>query len=601
MLAVVLAAALVSSAAHAGAEGVAAVAADERRYMFIDEVRPGMKGYGLTVFSETTIERFDAEIVSVVYGYAPQSDLILVRVAGGPLEKTGVIAGMSGSPIYIDDRIIGALAYSWPFPKEALAGITPIGEMLEIFDFGEHGEKGANAARKEGATVGWAREASLSDALPTAFSDSAAMKPIMTPMAFSGFSKEAIEFLRPQLESWGIVPVLGGSFSERLTTTDAPFTEGAAVGVQIVRGDMNATAIGTLTVKDGERVLAFGHPFMLSGPVSFPMTTAYIHTVIPSLVVSSKLGSALKPVGVLTQDRRPGVAGVIGGSPEMVPLTLRVRRRGEDTDRTFNFEIAQSPRLLPPMAGTALSSALAYAGSQTGEFTATVSYEIELEGFPTIRNHNFVSGMRGFPTLSSLGLVKDLTALMNNQFAEGLVRSVSMNVEVQEAVESANITGVRISKDVLKPGEEFELRVIMKPYMKDSIDRRYVLSIPQHFAQGQAFVQVSGAPQTAAFEQTRAPSRLQATSMEKLVKLVDEDYPGNRLDIRLLVTDPGVVVNGQEMPALHSSVLSVISNTMGKEPMGPARASVVLEKQFSLDFEVEGIVIIPITIDRRAR
>jgi len=600
ILAIVLASTLFFSAALAGAEESAA-GADRQRYMFIDEVRPGMKGYGLTVFSGTTIERFDVEIISVVYSYAPQSDLILARVTGGPLEKTGVIAGMSGSPIYIDDRIIGALAYSWPFPKDTLAGITPIGEMLEIFDFGDGGAGGAEVAGGTSTPVEWAREASFSVALPAAFSEPATMRPIMTPMAFSGFSREAIDVFRPQLEGWGVVPVLGGSFSERLTETSAPFEEGAAVGVQIVRGDMNATAIGTLTVKDGERVLAFGHPFMLSGSVDFPMTTAYIHTVIPSMVISSKLGSSLKPVGALTQDRRSGIAGIIGGLPEMVPFTLRVRRKGEDTDKIFRFEIARNPRLLPPMAGMALGSALVYAGSQTGEFTANVTYEIVPESFPPIRNDDFIAGMRGFPALSALGLVKDLAALLNNQFAEVSIRSVSMHVEVQEAVESARITGVRVSKETFKPGEDIELKVIMKPYMKDYIEKTLLLPISSHFVEGQAFVQVSAAPQTAAFEKARAPSRLQATSIEKLVKLIDEDYPGNRLDVRILITDPGLIVDGEEMSALPSSVLSVIAQSAGKEPMGPTRSSVVLEKQFFLDFEVEGIVIIPITIDRRGQ
>jgi len=601
ILAVVLAATILSPAALARAQEPAGAGADGQRYMFIDEVRPGMKGYGLTVFSATTIEKFEVEIISVIYRYAPQSDLILARVAGGPLEKTGVIAGMSGSPVYIDDRIIGALAYSWPFPKEPIAGITPIGEMLQILDFGQHAAAGAGVAREESNPVGWADEASFSIALPAAFPESVTMRPIMTPMAFSGFTREAIEFSRPRLEGWGIVPMVGGSFSEHLTTADIRFEEGAAVGVQIVRGDLNATAIGTLTVKAGEQVLAFGHPFMLSGPVNFPMTTAYIHTVIPSLVVSTKLGSALKPVGALTQDRRAGVAGVIGGLPDMVPFTLLVRNVGEDTNKTFNFEIARSRRLLPPMAGMALGSALVYAGSETGEFAANVSYEIDVEGFPTIRNDDFVSGLRGFPFLSSLGLVRDLTTLLNNQFAEVSIRSVSMSVEVREAVESARITGLRIRKDILKPGEDIELTVIMKPYMKDYLEKRFVLTIPQHFTEGQAFVQVSAAPQTATFENTRAPSRLHATNIGKLVKLVDEDYPGNRLDIRLLVPDPGVVVNGEEMPALPSSVLSVISHTMGKEPIGPSRASVALERSFPLDFEIEGIVIIPIMIDRRAR
>lgn len=332
--------------APAEAAEVAPAATDSQRYMFIDEVKPGMKGYGLTVFSGTKIERFDAEVLSILYGTDPRSNLILVRISGGPIERAGVIAGMSGSPIYMDGRIIGALAYSWTFSKEPIAGITPIDEMLRIFDFEQRSGGRAAVGREETGSAGWAQGASLSVALPVTMSESVVMRPVMTPMVFSGFSNEAMEFFRPQLEGWGIIPVVGGSFSERLAETDAPFEEGAAVGVQLVRGDMSATAIGTLTVKENGKVLAFGHPFMLSGPVDFPMTTAYVHTILPNLVVSTKVGSPLKPVGTLTQDRRTGVAGVLGGSSKMVPLTLRVKGAGGDQVQTFNFEIVRSLSLI---------------------------------------------------------------------------------------------------------------------------------------------------------------------------------------------------------------------------------------------------------------
>jgi hypothetical protein len=172
---------------------------------------------------------------------------------------------------------------------------------------------------------------------------------------------------------------------------------------------------------------------------------------------------------------------------------------------------------------------------------------------------------------------------------------------VREAVESARITGVRIRKDVLRPGEDIELKVIMKPYMRDPIDKRFVLEIPEHFPEGKAFVYVSAAPQTAAFEGMRAPHRFRPSSVEKLVELIDEDYPGNRLDIRVIVSDPGMVVNGQEMPALPSSVFSVISKSIGREPIGITRASVMLEEQFFLDFAIGGAIVIPIEIDRKAR
>lgn len=603
LAAIVLVTTLLFACAFARAEAAETEPAspNSQKYMFIDEVKPGMKGYGLTVFSGTKIERFDAEVVSVLYGTDPRSNLILVRISGGPIDKANVIAGMSGSPIYMDDRIIGALAYSWVFSKEPIAGITPIDEMLRIFEFEQGSASSATVGREETDSTGWAHAANVSVALPATMSESAVMKPVMTPMVFSGFSREAVEYFRPQLEGWGIIPVVGGSFSERLTETDAPFEEGAAVGVQLVRGDMSASAIGTLTVKEDGKLLAFGHPFMLAGPVDFPITTAYVHTVLPNLAVSTKVGTSLKSVGAMTQDRRTGIAGVLGGSSKMVPLTLRVKGAGQDQVQTYDFEIVRSRQMLPSMAGMALGGSFSQAAGSRGEFTAKIHYEIQLDGFPTISNDDFISGLSGFPTLASLGLFRDLSRLLSNQFEELSIQSISMDVEVQEAVESAQITGIRIHKDTLRPGEETELKIIMKPYMKDYMEKRFTLQVPEHFPEGQAYVQISAASQTAVFERMRSPFRFQPNSIEKLVELVDEDYPGNRMDIRLLVADPGIVIDGEEMPALPSSVFSVISQTMGREPMGITRASVLLERHIFMDFELDGSIIIPITIDRRAR
>lgn len=590
--------------AHAGAEetGTSAAPIDTRKYMLVDEIKPGMKGYGLTVFSGTTIERFNVEVISVIRNTGAQSNLILVRVSGGPIDKAGVIAGMSGSPVYIDDRMIGALAYSWAFSTEPLAGITPIDEMLRIFSFEKKSDPQKTlAGPAEVGSKGWAREASVAVASPASASESAVMQPIMTPMVFSGFSRETIESFRPQLQGWGIVPVLGGSSAQEDQVEDAPFREGAGIGVQLISGDLSAAAIGTLTVREGDRILAFGHPFMLSGAVDYPMTTAYINAILPSLVVSTKVGSSLKPVGVLTQDRRTGIMGIVGGSAKMAPITLSTLRRGEDTARTFHFEVARNRQMLPLMVGMALSDSFTQVGSATGEFTAKVHYEIELEKFPTIRNEDFFSGAGGFPVLSSLGLVRDLSTLLNNQFTELSVKSISIQVEALEAIESARVTSARLGKDTVRPGEDIALKVIMKPYMKDYVEKETVLHIPEHFPEGLAFLQISAAPQTAFFERMRAPTRFQPDGIEKLVQLVDEDYPGNRLDIRLLVTDPGIVVKGREMPALPSSVFSVISQTMGKEPIGITMSSVMLEKHITFDYEVEGSVIIPVAIDRKAK
>lgn len=589
---------LVFSCVSAYAQEDAAV--ENKKYMFIDEVKAGMKGHGLTVFSGTEIERFDVEIISILYNLGARGDLILARIDGGPIEKAGVIAGMSGSPIYIDDRIIGALAYSWAFSKEAIAGITPIEEMLRIFDFESPDAKNSSGTKASVPTA-WAQQASLHVTLPSAMSEAVVMRPIMTPVVFSGFSSEAIEYFRPQLEGWGMVPMVGGSFSEKLPQTEASLQEGAAVGIQMVRGDMDSAAIGTVTVKDGDKVLAFGHPFMSSGSVDLPMTTAFIHTVLPSIVVSSKVGTPLESVGALTQDRRAGVAGVLGDTVAMVPFSLSVRRTGSEENETFNFEIARNRQMFPAMTSMVLGSALSRVGSAGSEFSAGVSYEIGLDGLPTIRNNDFISGRGRFPSYISLGLFADLRALLENQFAEISITSISMDIEVRETVEQAHIIGARVQKDTFEPGEGIELKIVMKPYSKGNIEEQVRVNIPEHFPEGPAFLYISAAPQTAFFERMRVPYRFRPANIEGLVKLIDEDYPGNRIDVRMLVSDPGMVVDGHEMPALPSSVFSVLSQAMGRERVDVTRASVLLEEQVFMEFEVEGAIIIPIEIKRTAR
>jgi hypothetical protein len=486
------------------------------------------------------------------------------------------------------------------YSTEAIAGITPIEEMLRIFDFQAADEDTimeASASGGIGEPLAWAGGAGVSVKLPGASDGYADMRPIMTPMVFSGLSREAIEMFRPELEGWGITPVVGGSFSNRLAETEATLDEGAAVGILLMDGDMVAAGVGTVTLNDNGRVLAFGHPFMLSGQVDFPLSTAYIHTILPSLVASTKVGSPLKPVGSLTQDRTSGIGGVMGRVPEMIPLTLDISRDQGLPSKSFKFRIVRSRRMLPSMASMALTSSLTQSASRGGAFSARVHYEIELDGFPTIINDDFISGASGLPYLASFGLYRDLVTLLDNRFAEVAIKSIAMDIVVNEAVESARVMGARISKDILTPGENVHLRVRIKPYKKDSLEKAFELKIPEHFPEGRAFLQISAAQQTALFEAMRATLRFQPSDIDGLIKLVDEDYPGNRLDIRLLVADPGIVVDGYEMSALPSSVFAVMSKAIGREPMGATRASVITEDHYFMDFEIEGAVIIPIKID----
>ena len=248
----------------------------------VDSVRAGMTGYGLTVFHGTTIDSFPVTILGVLKGNRPSADLILARGSGDFLERTGIIAGMSGSPVYIGGRLIGAISYTWAFTKDPVAGITPIGEMLGSLRSWPEEKLGSSDARYG------ALDLPPGDTSPLP----GEAHPIATPLAFSGFTPEALRYLDPWLKDHGFVSAPGGG-APGGGSCDS-LVPGAAVGVELVRGDMSATAIGTVTYRDGSRVLAFGHPFYALGRVKLPMTAATIHTIFASQQISTKVGSATR-------------------------------------------------------------------------------------------------------------------------------------------------------------------------------------------------------------------------------------------------------------------------------------------------------------------
>ena len=320
-----------------------------------DQLKPGMKGVGKTVFQGMKVEEFGVEILGVLKKWRPDGDLILAKLSGGPLEKTGVIAGMSGSPVYIQGKLIGAIAYAWPFATQPIVGITPIGEMLEIPR--EGGEWGEASPQKMGGTY--------------------SLSPLVTPVMLSGFSPQVLEEMVPFLKGLGCFPLQAEG--QGMEGQDVRPQPGSAIGVQLVRGDAEAIAVGTLTYMDGDRVYAFGHSFLNAGGVDFPFTGVYVHSILPSQVISFRFTSSAAPWGRISQDTEAGISGFFKARAKLIPLKISISSAGPVRD--YRFEIVDHKMLSSLFFRWAsLNVLLSRLGNR--EATLRVSSLISLKGYP---------------------------------------------------------------------------------------------------------------------------------------------------------------------------------------------------------------------------
>ena len=372
---------------------------DPKTYWDVRDIRSGMKGVGRTVMQGTKLEEFEAEVLGVMGDVSPGRDMVLCRLKGCNLEHAGIIQGMSGSPVYIEGKLLGAVAFAWEFAKDPIAGVTPFQQMIQYVRSNDRritaetkenaaGAVPASALRSmpplvEGlfddrATDPW------SSVLPVTVSGGAlaGMTPIVTPLAASGFSPRALSLLGDRLRPLGMAPMAGGAAPERIVREegDRPLVPGSPLSIAMVTGDFDLSGIGTVTHVEGNRVYGFGHPMMSLGTCDLPMMTGYIHTVYPRASVSMKMGSPLKVVGVIDTDVSTSVAGRIGPKPDMLPLTVKVKTSRYADAQTYHVEIVREPMLLSSLVMAVLTNAIDTEGNLPEELTAHLSATMRLKG-----------------------------------------------------------------------------------------------------------------------------------------------------------------------------------------------------------------------------
>ncbi len=562
---------------------------DAKHIMPVSQIRRGMRGYGLTVFQGTKIEKFDLEVLGVLKQMNTGGDLILVRIGGGPITKrgTGIIAGMSGSPCYISGKLIGAIAYGSGYAKEPIGMVTPIADMLEAWDENlpsrPSGHSSQPADLPEPISVGGKIVRKVAIAQPgreeTDISNGVLhMVPLMTPVMVSGLSPRGIGRLAELLRPYGVLPMAGPGPKGKENIV-ADLRPGAAVGVSLARGDIDITAIGTLTYKRGNKVLAFGHPMLGIGAIDAPLTTAFVDDLISSYRVSFKIASPLKTVGRVFQDRPWSVAGALGALPQTIPVTISIDNKAFNRSKTYRVDVINHPLLASTLLTLVVGEAIYETHPVPGDATAEVEYEVIADEVGKIKRSNlfFDATSVDSAAISDLGYL--LRLLSSNRFYPLDVKSVNVRVRIIGKRNTAVIDRIFVKEREYEPGETVEVNVVLRPYKQPRVTKTFSAKIPATAPDGKLILSVRGGAST-----PRGPSLAGVTSGEDgtpvpiiqpdssselasadSVKQLIEKYlkreKNNDIVVQLLTRSTTVNVAGEKLTGLPSVIADVMKSS----------------------------------------
>lgn len=597
----------------------------QSRLMPIGEVKPGMVGVGRTVFQGAELSDFKVHILGVLRNIqGPKRDLILARLEGGPLAKTGVAAGMSGSPVYVDGRLIGAVGYSiGAFPTEAIAGITPIEEMKDAAAI--NGGRGTGEAARIDLPI---TQESLAAALRASYARLAPfaarpadvqsfgvpaaeggqiatmLRPIATPLVMSGFEAETVDLVARLFKDAGFAPVAGAvggrASAEELAALNTTLREGDAIGVALVGGDLEMGATGTITHIDGDHVYAFGHPFFNLGPAQLPMTRAYVYAMMPSLMSSFKISTMGDVIGTLRQDRATAIAGTLGKGPQTVPMTvtLRSNRDGGTTTRTLKFQVATDQTFTPLLSYVTLYNALASYERGFGTATFALKGTAKVKGHADLAFEDIYAG--DAPALAAATSIGGpLTMLLGNDREQLTLESLDFTIDASEAPRSATIERVWIDELRPRAGRTVPLKILTRTYRGEERISTVALAIPAN-ASGPLSIHVTDGRQLNAIEAREMRRTLQPQSAAQLIRVLNETRRNNRIYVRVLTGAPGAVVNGEAMTALPPSVLSVLEADRNGGSFSPIRSAAIGEYEIPMDVAVVGSRMLTIDVEERS-
>ena len=533
----------------------------------LDQVQPGMKGEVYTIFQGDTIAKVDMEVIGVMHNaLGPKQDIIIVRLLGDEVAKTGVVAGMSGSPVYIDGKLAGALSLKLgTFTREAIGGVTPIQNMFDV-------EKSSPAARADGAKSAASSESPVVHPpaafaaripFPETFAQQVSagagqfLVPIETPLIASGIYPDTIAQFSGQLSAWGMSMVAGGTAAA--SPEDAKLQPGDMVGIELIRGDLSlAPGCTVTTVQDG-RILACGHPIFGFGDVSMPIARAHVLMTLASELASTKIITTGGTIGTLTGDHVTAIAGHLGAGPPMIPVDVSFD--SSTGEKKFHFEVIENRQLTPTLVALAIYNGIA------GNTAYGEGNTLELKGAIELKDHTPVAlddlySPIDLPVPSAFLLATsvegDFNAIYSNPYEPAQVTGVHIAVTSLADRRSATIDGAWVEKREVYPGETVAVKVLLRPYRGEPYVQEIPITIPEQTARGNLELVISDAATLNRNIETMAiTSEGQLPGLEELIKLLNRQRRNDRLYATLLQQAPTLLVEDKEMPNVPLSAISV--------------------------------------------
>jgi hypothetical protein len=538
----------------------------------LKEVQAGQRGIGKTVFSGNKIEEFQVEILGVLENVGPRQSVILARLSGGPLDKTGVMQGMSGSPVYINGRLVGAVALAFNFAKEPIAGIRPIEEMLAVGQPDRKDQTVVRASRRD-VPLG-----------PTQFGSeplSTNLVEIATPVSFSGFTSRTLDHFAPQLQKLGLEPRQGVSSGGKLPPklgSPASLRPGDMIAVELLSGDLSIGAEGTVTAVDGKQIYAFGHQFMSVGNTELPFARAEVLALLPNLSASFKISSPLEWMGTITQDRSTSVFGELGRKADTIPLAITVND-GRRAPLAYHMQMIQDRVLSPYIVQMAVYSAIDATERTLGLGSYSVRGGIEFQrGVPALKLDNTFAGDFNVPAQASSGVASPLASVLGAGFDTLKIKGITLAIDASERKRLLRVDQITVSPNRVRPGDPVELSVTFTGENGAEMQKSLRYRIPVGAPAGALSFTVSDGSLSNAldYQQTAAAT---AKSPTQLISFLNNLRPNTNAYVRVWRTDPAFQVQGEDLPDPPPSVGLILARAQATQGLSLPRSSKIDELQ----------------------
>ncbi|BBB31703.1 conserved hypothetical protein [Thermotomaculum hydrothermale] len=550
---------------------LASISVFSQDFIYSRQLKPGMKGYGLTVFQGDKIEKFKVDILGVLKNMVPGENRVLIRCEGDFVNKAGIIAGMSGSPVFIDGKLAGAVSFGWEFGKEPIGGLTPIEDMLDVINTYSSGEV----------------QEIMFDKKPN-------IEDIINPKP-ENFMPERLkkffannDFVATGFES---LPFASSGTGGIDYSYEKKPEEGGPIAVALTRGDLNLYAIGTITYVKNNYILAFGHPMFGLGHVSIPIHSAKILAIYPSYKSSNKIGIIGKEIGTLVEDRSAAILGIKGKKAYMIPINVKLNLKNKTKE--YSIEVAEEPLLTPFLVNLVFSSVLQNATKNVGFSTFNLRGKIKVEGYPDIILNSLITGANYQTTVYQIASL--VSAVIQNPYVKARIEGISVDLNFVEDIRFAQIMKVKSSTTKVKRGKSVHLQVYLKPFQKDLMIKNVIIKVPKTVKPGKYYIELGDG-----FTIMKRQSKVLARRIETLdgfIRLVNRFLRNNKVYVSLAGNTNAVFMGESVQPDLPGSIVDTIKTQSTYIPKTNKWKQYYSVDILTLPYVVKGYFLIPIEIE----